>query len=398
MKLFKRSKKIELSDFEVLAEGEPLTISHIQIRRRVPKEHLDLYYKLDPQIFSIVNRFVIDIGADRWILSGGSDEAREYLTKQLKVVKFKQFLDNALRIIFKYGIVFFELIPNKLKQDIVMLRIIEPTKIEFQKDPATGKVKVDKYGRPVAVDFSRDGREKQVVKLDGRIRYIGLIRDDNLVDYISPIEIVAKASWIKLNLEEALGEATYRIGFPVYIARVGNEDHLPTAQALQKASKKLRSLPNVRHIVVPFYIDIETVKAPDLTKVADLLEYFNKQIFVGMMCPEELLSMRGRRVGALESIVTEWERTITYYQSLLSEQIESEILKPMLEIHGINPDDCPEFQFIPQVPVTKLSRARRLALYMRHGILTYDINLENRVREEELLPPKSEEETGEESD
>ena len=28
---------------------------------------------------------------------------------------------------------------------------------------------------------------------------------------------------------------------------------------------------------------------------------------------------------------------------------------------------------------------------MRHGIITYDLNLENRVREEELLPPKSQE-------
>jgi len=396
MKLFKRSKKIELSDFEVLAEGEPLAIGQIQTRRKVPKEHIDLYYKLDPQVFSIVNRFVIDIGADRWILDGGSDQAREYLQKQLRVVKFKQFLDLALRIIFKYGIVFFELVPNKLKQDIIMLRIIDPKKVDFQKE--MGKVVTDKYGKPKAVEIKGEMGETQVVKLGDRIRYIGIFRDDNSIEFISPIEIIAKASWIKLNLEEALGEATYRIGFPIYIAKVGNEDHLPTAEALVSASKKLRDLPKARHVTVPFYIDIDMVKPPDLTKVADLLDYFNKQIFIGMMCPEELLSMRGRRVGALESIVTEWERTITYFQNLIAEQIESEILRPMLEIHGIDPDECPEFRFIPQVPVTKLSRARRLALYMRHGIITYDKGLENRIREEELLPPKSEEETGEESD
>ena len=71
---------------------------------------------------------------------------------------------------------------------------------------------------------------------------------------ISPLEPAFKASWIRMNLEEAYGEALYRHGFPIIYFKMGDKEHPIDAAMIAETKKILRNLESSEELTLPYAI------------------------------------------------------------------------------------------------------------------------------------------------
>jgi hypothetical protein len=191
---------------------------------------------------------------------------------------------------------------------------------------------------------------------------------------ISPLEALFSAAVIRLNVEQAMGEAIFRSGFPIWIGRVGNKDSrsAPTA-AMKSLSAELSQIDSKSYFVFPWYITIETINPPELKGTREDLTYFRTQVFRTLGVPEQLET---------ESIY--YEKKIQSLQERLAEQLKEQLLTRFALVRGLQ--TIPDIKFLSVAPAMRLSKARRLAVLGRSRVLNWDLGLENAIRGEEGLP------------
>jgi len=206
---------------------------------------------------------------------------------------------------------------------------------------------------------------------------------------MSPIEAAFKTAWIKLNLEEAIGEALFRHGYPIFYFRVGDPEspvwREVTPQQIKEAKDLIPSLDTVSELILPWWIKPDKLEAGSVSDTEKLLEFLSLEILAALEVPKAFGTITGSITGRnIEEV--DFEKTIITMQQELKRQIEEQVLFPYYEEQHFKTK--PELSFTQYAPELQNLSLRRLAAYAKHGLITRTDDLENELRKREGFSPK----------
>jgi len=193
--------------------SERLEPSEVLMRR------CELLYRLDPLIFSGINKMTRRITSSRIYFNGGLDNENERAYEFLEDSNALALLPHLTKDAFIYGFGVAEI--NREKGEVTLTQI-DPKEFDYQREDGTKEIATDKNGDILGYVWNKKSTSTPVKLKPDQVL---LIRFYTLGEYclgISPIETAFKTSWIKLNLEEALGEAIFRHGFPLLKFTIGS--------------------------------------------------------------------------------------------------------------------------------------------------------------------------------
>jgi hypothetical protein len=199
------------------------------------------------------------------------------------------------------------------------------------------------------------------------------------------VEPLYKTIQIKMNIEEALGQSIYRIGFPIYVGKVGDKDNPPMASVVDELGNALNDISYKNAFAFPYYYDLKILESTGVEKLGEHLTYFVNQIIAGITVPKALLmgSGEGSNRATLDIENMNFERTLRALQSSISNMIETEII-PF--IPGVKEDELIKIKWNELSPESLDQRAQRLGIYTKFGLLTPGKKLEEQIRRIENLP------------
>jgi len=353
---------------------------------RLPKSSIfqsraEKLYRLDPLIFSGVNRLTRLITAPKIIFIGGSDEDNAKMDRFIKQIKLRKILREAIRDAFIYGYSTIQIIYN-VKGDIEKLQLIDPTKIDFQKEH-DGTLKRDANDEIKGFKIKETSQDEVDVPRNEiiHIKFFGL-GEDSLG--ITPLEPSFKAAWIRLNLEESLGEAIYRHGYPIFYFKVGGEDNPVTPDLIKEAKSILKDFNSVSELILPHWIEPGALgEKTQIGDISESLKYFAGELAHGMDIPKAYL-MASEKIILSEEESIDFAKTIQNYQEILVDILEEQLFSRWIPYGKMVEKPIMTFEAIASAE--KMSRARRISTLTQRGVLTRDDKMENQIRKEEGLP------------
>lgn len=356
------------------------------------QEKAELLYRLDPLLFASINRLRRAIVSNRIYFVGGTEEDIAKMNEWARKVKLFSVLWDAVFDILVYGYSIIE----KVRDDsgkIVKLVVVDPKTIDWKKDG--DRIVLDEEGEPEGYIQETDEGEVELKREDViHLKFFSLGRE---CLGISPLEPAYNASWIRLNLEVAFGEATYRHGFPLHYFRIGDEEHPVTPELIKEARRILRDMETASELILPTWIEpgVLEVKSP-IGQVSELWSYLAASAIRALDNPLTYASPAPGREskGGVEFSTLDFENAAQQYQALLRDQLEEQLfaeVRVQLELNSV-----PELAFGTWSPETTLAKLQTIADLTEKGVLHVDRNLENAVREQLGIPHIQETEVKEE--
>jgi len=355
---------------------------------RIPKENLALEFDVEPTLLAKFWRLANAVLSD-WSLvprEGGENEfilVKEFLTRW----KDKRTqLHLALQDAFSFGDGWIFLQENEAGDAYIGGLRIDPLKIDVKRDDL-GKPIVDDKGQPTALQLLPPGvLEKIDVPLDdfAHFRFFVVNTDPTGKGLLDPLYNIIT---IKANTETSLGESIDTAAHRPMIIKVGNETNVDfTAQTVGSLFRTFIAPHKMNRAVIPWYVDVAFTEPPPIADISSSLNYFENLVNESLFFPTSVLTARGRRVGALESVSTDWEEVIAGLRDNFAEQLEIQVFERVVKKAGGDPKKTPMVEFKAKNAALLLSKARRLGIYVRNGLITPSLELENELRKAEGLP------------
>ena len=349
-------------------------------------ERAEILYRLDPLLFSGINKLVRRIACTRLYFSGGDETEIEELMQLVERLRLRVLLPHLVKDAFIYGFGVAEIVYDKqgLPESLVQLY---PKFFDYIREgndiarDAEGNIQGFIYKPGYAEETEYKPEEVLLI----RFYTLG---EDCLG--ISPVEAAFKASWIRLNIEEAVGEAVFRHGFPLYYFKIGSEEPGSpyfdvTPQDIEDAKKLLKDFDTATELYLPWWIEPGVIKGGDVGGIRDLLEYFAGLTLTALELPKafgvQTTGLGGRAVEEMD-----FEKTVTAMQESLASQLMEQIFLPYMEKRGFQ--TRPQLRFVEYSPEQQMARARRLSVYSKYDLIKRDTTLENEIRRMEGLSPK----------
>ena len=323
---------------------EALTIEVGALQESIPKqdvearltgEQLERVFRNDELIWSIVNKYVSVLLPDYMI--EGEEPERTEIEKLCRRIRLRLRLFEIVRDAFVHGTGFGEIVPNRIKSDIVKLVPIDAKTMDLQRENTKQEVIIDFETRePVGFlqeVYTIEGL--QDVKLDyERVMYIKFFSLSGSWLGFSPIEALYKTSLVRKNLEDSAGEVAARRGRPIWVAEVGDENHEPTPQEIKDVNQKLQMIGSNSAIAVAYTVKLRKISGEPMDNLRELQDYYTDMITRGFLIPAGITGGQAVRgtYGSLEQQAIEWERTVEGMQELLSAQIEDQLFYRYLEM------------------------------------------------------------------
>jgi len=369
--------------------------SGASIKRRKFSD-LETIYAIDPVVFNAINIITGLATSEGWSVDSKDPKVAEAFKNFLDRINFDEKLAQLAMHLSIYGNAWAELVygPDKKKVDrMANIAIRDPKSMDFmrpgykkgKKQTKKGKNRwvwgeplIDNSGKPVGyvqrtvedTEVAPDPQKKTMESIHGKKA------EDVVRAYFEPhemahffmrkvadsllgvglIEPIWKVTIIKLNIEEALGESIYHIGFPTYKAKVGNIDFPPTGEMMATQAKKLANVSNKKDITIPYYVDVailEAANASDMSKQLD--HYINSQIAgLGVARPFALGTGEGANRATLEFLTEIGDRNVRALQrslkTIVNSKIAMEWYKHYLDVDKLTAEqleNAPTFMFNP---------------------------------------------------
>lgn len=360
---------------------------------RIPRSDVlmgraETLYRIDPLVFGGVNK-ITRLVAPPSAYFEGQEPGLTKMETFVKDLQLKLLLPDLVKDAVIYGYGCAEILKDD-KGNITGLAQIDPKSFDYQRNGN----KIERNP-----DTSITGYVQDVPGEDGKLftpNDVVLIKFYSLGEEslgISPVESVFKAAWIRLNLEEALGEAIFRHGHPLYYYKIGTlewekEFGALTPEKLKEWRKYLKKLDTATELVIPWWITADAISAKsEVGEIASLLEYFSAIVLTGFEIPK-IYGVAPKEIQAAADMEgVDFEKTITTMQELLSLQLEEQLFKQFRTKHAADFDKgIPILRFTEYNQTQKLLKSRRLGHYARNTLLTRDDDVENAVRLSEGLP------------
>ncbi len=369
---------------------------------RIEKNELEAAYFKDPVLFNGINLIVKTfLGAGFKIVADDPD-VQKFMDDFSQRNNMMTIVLDIIQHICIYGDAWLEIIYNKQRNRIVGLDRIDPKSMDFDKD-IHNRVKTDRVGSPSRY-FQKVPQHLVGIRSDklrrndkgeigfffpiNKVAHFKLYSVGNSFNGIGLVEPLYLTSNQKLNIQQGYANAIYRLGFPLPVAKIGDDKHEPNPDQINNLTTKLQDLNSLSTIVIPYYYNIEFQSPKNVEKLGEHLTYFRNEEITGMGIPGALVTGLGEKTNrsVLQQQSVMFERTIRLIQKVVSDAFTDQVFKIMARLESWKV--VPRFEWV-DVNVEDLdSKAGRLVKYAQSGLLNPDKIVRDDIRRREELPPE----------
>lgn len=357
---------------------------------RIAPEKLCLLYIIEPTFFRAVNTYAYILASMPYRVDSEDEKAKEIVSDFCERTQLSGKIEEIVRHQGIIGNSFVELIKNAAGRIVDLLVVENPQTFDFIRG-SSGGIEFDEQGLPRGYEqkLANEIRGKRFSRDD--LVHFKLFTAPSIYWGIGLIEPLYKTALRKLNIEEALAEVAHKRSAPIAIFRMGvlePQERMPTAQERKDLEEQIKNLTSQSYVFLPPYIGLDFKSPEGIERVVESLKHFNELMATGLGMPPTILGLTDTPVGAARSADVAFERNIRAYLRSLSRTFEREVFARLLQQEGIEAQVHLRWGDLSEPD--KLSRARRLGVYARAGLLSPDPKLENWIRQYEDLPEREE--------
>jgi len=408
---FSKVKDIFLARKKTLTpKASSLTLRTAEKLKRIDPTELEIIYARDPIVFNGINTIAQTFASTKYSIVAANKRDQRIVDEFLKRTRFKNIMYKVILHTCIYGNAWLELIyanDAQGRKHLYLLDWIDPKVMDFYKD-YQGRILYDKDQQPKAyvqyIDFNippESLKGKKIVMQAGK-RGIYIPREriahfaihtvgDNPhgIGLIEPIYNIVK---ISMNIEEGLGQSIYRRGFPIIVARVGDERHEPTQEQIDNVADNLKDVSFKNEFVFPYYYDVQILESKYSFKMEMYLKYFNDMKIAALGLPRAFVTGSGAETNkaVLEKQNLLFERRIKQLQDEISQTFINKVFARMAELENFS--NVPKFVWEDINIESMNAKAERLKTYVDSNLLVPDKTIRNIIRRAERLPEEGQEE------
>lgn len=334
--------------------------SHVgESLKRIPPDKLERMYGRDPILFNGCNTlsYLVNRG---WTVSGKDEALADAFEAWLKDSKIDDKIRQMALQLCIYGNVWVEHVLNKNKNRLVDIRLLDPKTMDYERETTefapngTGRIIVDESGVPtgfvqrLSSNLALALTNKDIHFTRDEITHVTLrLIADSFIG-VGVIEPCYKQTVIKMNIEEALGEAVFHIGFPTYVLKVGDKESMADVpdELIDAYSKELANASSKTDFTMPWYANLSILSSPEVRDMKDnLSHYIDSQIAsVGVPKPFITESAEGANRASLEFLTEIGDRNVHAIQKAIETGMR-EIATKWTMMQGKDKSLTPEFRF-----------------------------------------------------
>lgn len=326
---------------------------------RVPKDILLYYYMKDPLTFNSVNHCTTITMQPGFELTGNTREY-DYFFARMRLVgdntSLRRLILGLVADRIAYGASFAEYILDESQKEIIDLRRVNATKIDYARDNK-GNLIIDEYGKPMGfvMDFGfgydtnnkgdsipreaiKQGikiRSGQVFIRPERIAIFPLYKLPNNFDYIGIIEPAADAIRWRRKIQEAQVNAINIKATSPYVMTVGDIQHEPTSQMMDDADRILMNIDESKAISLPYTMKLGTVESKSLDIVEETIKSLMFDQASASAIPLPLLTGAGEATNR-STLSTQREMYESNLQAHIDNFVEDWNMQVMLKLKEVN--------------------------------------------------------------
>jgi len=377
---------------------------------RTPLQELELIYIHDTTVFNSINKIKQTIMSAVHMIKAKDKKVLEFtrnfvhnLGNSGSLITWEEILSRIFLHQCIYGRAWVENVFNKKGNRIVDWDMVDPKTMDYAKD-SSERIVLDSLGRAVGYTqtlstYYSHAPNTNAKKAPSRVTLqpnqtfidrekIALINLYTVGDGfygLGLIEPTYANSIRKQNVEEALANAIWRHGFPIYWAQLGDLQHEPTPQQVQTMLDKLKSLTFKKEIATPYYYNLSILQAKQTEKLQDHLDYFQDQQITGMGIPKPYATGSGEATNraTLNNMSDLFQLTLRDIIKNTTEAIEQLMFKPLIELEGFK--EVPRLDW-DMVGIDEIDRkSKRILSYIKAGLLPVDMKIQDYIKKVEDL-------------
>lgn len=291
-------------------------------------------YKSDGTIFASIQTTAWNTVMTGYHLSSEDDKKKEDVKKFLQKIDFDGImLDNV-----SYALIFGDAFIEKIRsgKEIVALKTV---------DPLTVQINTDEFGRVESYQQKIKGVLQPEIKPEDiiHLKFFNSPSSPYGISLIEPSRIVINR---KLAVDDSIANAIIRHGTGKYVVTVGTPDEIPDDDVFTAIKSKLEDITSNNEFIVPGSIKIEEIDQKGIQGVEQYYNYFQTQLVIGLLCPEEALGL-GRGSTEATSKVKEimYERMIKALQHKISILMINELVDDYLGLIDSDKAGIVRFKF-----------------------------------------------------
>lgn len=288
------------------------------------------FYEGESTVFAAVNAIAWNTIMVGFTIHSSDDKAAALIRDYTKRLRLQAHLLDAMIYALVFGDAFIEKIYNR-KGDISRLKNV---------DPRTMQINFNEYGDIESYQQVISTKKGPLIE-PSKIIHLRLFPRPSSPYGISLLAASVDTIERKIRTDEALTMAMIRHGTPKYDITVKTPEggQVPPESVLEQISEKLSNLHEENEVVHPDIIEIDTIDERGIPGVEEYYNYFQTQLVIGLLCPEEALGLgRGSTEATARIKAVMFERMIKSFQMRISEIIEQELFNEILEKNGFEPN------------------------------------------------------------
>ncbi len=287
------------------------------------------YYEGENTVFAAVNITAWNAIMVGYNLMSDDENATTLIKSYLDKITLDEVLLDSVIYTLVYGDAFIELVKTS-KGDITRLKSV---------DPITMNILYDKFGVTTGFQQKIGGKLQPTVLKPEDIIHIKFFPRASSPYGLSLIEPSKETIDRKIATDQALANAIIRHGTPKYKVRVGTPEEIPPTSVFTDIQSELEDITELNEIILPGLVDIEVIDEKGVPGVEEYSNIFQTQLVIGMLCPEEALGLgKGSTEATAKIKEVMYERFVRSIQTKIANQIRMELINPILEKNGFEPD------------------------------------------------------------
>lgn len=304
----------------------------------ITKEDLEVAYLSNP----IVNR-ALHFRADLIIARGftldfSDDKTKRIINEFLHNIKqnspinadLKTMIRNACIDVDVFGNAYYHLITNKAKNKIVKIAPRHPVNMDFQRDE-TDKIILDGYGEPIGYVFKSKGTDALKFEREEIAHLIFETIGDELLGI--PLLLPMYKTIERLaNIEHAIAQSLYKHGLPTRVISVGDADHEPSADDIDKVAEQVKGIDAASEYTKPYWYSVDTIEPKWPTRIQGIPDIYLNGIVSLAGIPKRFLLGEERYATTAQSLQRNLALMLDPLQGRVKSWVEEQIFRPVLDM------------------------------------------------------------------
>jgi len=378
--------------FGIVSDADRVTSAQeMSSYSRKPFLKLEQLYFSDGLIFNMINNWTEMICSPGYRIEGEDEDARKHIEDWLEKIDFKDLkLPKIVQHMGIYGNSYCEVVFNTRGTDIVdITEPLDPKAIDFKRD-GMGHPILNSNGKPEAyiqlgVRDVKTGRPPEIpAESMAHFKLYTLGASQLGIGFIEPIYWTALG---KRNIDEKVAQQEFRRATPFVVAKIGDINHPPSAEEINKAHNALKNINYKTDFVGPYWYDIQFKSADGGNTTLNSAAYFVDQEIAGSGMPRAYALGTGENQNraTLELIVSLTEKKTERHQMSIS-NIMSTVFRQKIEMKFGAKKKIPKMVWNAFSQESLDKKIDRMVKEIQVGLLQPDDEMKKIVRQLEGLP------------